>query len=247
MTAEEKNTTKPEKRTILFVILTSLFILVLTAFASYKWKQHSDLSEVNVLLLSKIDRIEQELVELRQTADFHFGRAIDFMNESKFEEAKSKFETVIQKYPESSLVKAAKEQLNKVNTGITRIEAKKRVEEERRREAEKYKPRDPYVAIEEWNMFRRNEEKYKGTITTWRFPVSEVRRKDLIGYLDDVVQSIGYKNIVSVKNYHMRVMLEKFPVVIEGDWISVTGEFVNVSSDNVIVLKPIKVINEGYK
>ena len=108
------------------------------------------------------------------------------------------------------------------------------------------------VAIEEWKNFRANENKYKGTITTWRFPVSYFSNENPLGYLDKAAGDYGMDYTVFVEGpkgfiYQAAAMLGKVPVVKEEDWIVVTGKFLYISSDNRVVLSPFRVINEGYK
>jgi len=47
--------------------------------------------------------------------------------------------------------------------------------------------------------------------------------------------------------YQAGALLGKVPVVKEKDWIVVTGKFQYVSSDNVVVLKSLRIKNEGFK
>ena len=100
--------------------------------------------------------------------------------------------------------------------------------------------------IKEWVRFRQNEDAYRGTTVTWKFKVSYFSKENPIGYLGGnsdycvCVQSAGI-------TYQADVMCGRFPRVKEEDWIVVTGTLAYVSADNVVVLRPTHVENEGYK
>lgn len=188
----------------------------------------------------------------KETADYHYQQGVDFFAASKYEEAKTEFETVIEKYPLSPLVTYAKQQLVKVESELTKMEAEKLAEEKRRQEEEKYSPRSPQEAIDEWREFRNNEKAYKGTVTTWRFQVEFISYENPVGYLDRAAGGYGSMYAVAILGpksftYQASAFLGDMPVVKQRDWIVVTGKFQYVSSDNVIALSPIHVKNEGFR
>jgi len=213
----------------------------------------------NEALKNKVASLEQEISKLKETADYHYQKGVSFLSANNYEGAKVEFETVLEKYPLSPLVTSAKQQVLKIKDVLAkietqriaeekRLEAQRRAEERRRQEEEKYRPKSDNEAIAEWKKFRREEDKYKGTITTWRFQVSMIlTNENILGHLGG-----SYNHQVAVLGpegftYQAGVLLGKVPRVREKDWIVVTGKFKYVSPDNVVVLSPIRVINEGYK
>ena len=108
----------------------------------------------NEVLKGKIASLEQEVSKLKETVDFHYQQGLDLIKDSKYEEAKAELEAVIEKYPASPLVSSAKQQLEKVNREIKKLEAEKFAEEKRRKEEEQYKPKSEEEAIAEWEEFR---------------------------------------------------------------------------------------------
>jgi tetratricopeptide (TPR) repeat protein len=79
----------------------------------------------NEALRVKIASLEQEIVKLKETAEFHYQKGADLLKENKYEEAKAEFDTVIEKYPDSPFVSSTKENLKKVGREIRRVEAEK--------------------------------------------------------------------------------------------------------------------------
>lgn len=232
-------------------------------------------------LKQKVATLEEEISKLKETAESHYQQGIDLLKDSKYEEAKSELEAVIDKYPDSSLVSSAKQQLEIVNREIKRVEAEKVAEEKRRIEEQQYQPKSKEEAISEWDYFRAEPDKYKGTVTTWNLKVSAilsivVRTLGTVGTVDYVychcfpegrrgiygparegtVQVFGpsgynpgqpIKNQKSLFGYRELVSLGKAPKVSKNDWIVVTGEFIGVSEGGEIILKAIRIKNEGYK
>ncbi|MBA7513275.1 Outer membrane protein assembly factor BamD [subsurface metagenome] len=249
---------------IIKFLVKLLIIITLTSMSAGCGRQEIEkLRAENQALKSEVASLKQEIAKLKETPDYHYQQGVDFLSSQKYEEAKSEFETVIDKYPTSPLVTSAKQQLIVVKKGLAKIEAQRiaeeklveadrRAEERRRQEEEKYRPRSPEEAIQEWIQFRNNEDKYKGTVTTWRFPVKYLSYENPIGYLDTASGGYGSDYAVVVHGpegftYQAGAMFGKVPSVKEKDWIIVTGKFCYVSSDNVVVLSPIRVKNEGYK
>ena len=88
----------------------------------------------NESLKKKSISLEQEISKLKETADYHYKKGVESFSAKKFEEAKSEFQTVIEKYPTSSLISSAKLKLEAVKKKLAEIEAKKKAEERRKRE-----------------------------------------------------------------------------------------------------------------
>ncbi|OGF45105.1 MAG: hypothetical protein A2536_06370 [Candidatus Firestonebacteria bacterium RIFOXYD2_FULL_39_29] len=202
-------------------------------------------------LKSENASLKNEIKCLKETADYHYKEGVLLLKDKSYYNAKTEFEAVIEKYPTSSLVASSRERLTEINRELVRVEAERIAGEKRRQEEEKYKPKEDRDAKDEWVNFRSAEEKYKGTVTTWRFKVSYISRENPLGRL---ASSYRDNNSYSVSvlgpegyTYQCAVMLKKVPEVKEDDWMVVTGKFEYVSSDNVVVLSPIKVINEGFK
>lgn len=193
-----------------------------------------------------IDSLENVVMKIKDSDKYIYQKGVELLKNGRVEEAKSEFQAVVDKYPKSPLAPLAERQ-------IKDIKEKQLAEEKRRIAEEKYKPRSPSIAIEEWKNFRANENKYKGTITTWRFPISYfISSENPLGCLDEAAGKITrqYKVVVNGPEgftYQAAAFLGKVPIVKEEDWIVVTGNFLYVSSDNVVVLSPIRIINEGYK
>jgi tetratricopeptide (TPR) repeat protein len=207
----------------------------------------------NEALKKKVAALEQEISKLKETPDYHYQQGVNFLAANKYDEAKASFEIVIEKYPTSPLVPYAKQQLEKVKGILAQLEAQRRMEEMRRIEEEKYRPRSLQEAMEEWIMFRKNEEVYKGRVTTWRFKVMYVYPNGNFSGCLNLEYWPEYQVYVrgpeGEPDYYLATWRspEKFPRVKEEDWVVVTGEFDYVSSSNEVVLKAIRVKNEGYR
>ena len=67
-------------------------------------------------------RLQSENAMLRETADFYYQRGVTQINSSKYDEAISDFETIIEKFPSNSLVKDAKNKIREVNATIAQLE-----------------------------------------------------------------------------------------------------------------------------
>ncbi|MDD5529171.1 MAG: tetratricopeptide repeat protein [bacterium] len=123
-------------------------------------------------------------------------------------------------------------------------ERQKKEEERKEREMENMPCSSSQEAIEQWKQLRKYEDKYKGTVVKWRFKVEYFTSENPVGYLGN-----GYTVAVAPEyiTYQASALCGRVSVVKEEDWIVVTGKFRFVSSDNVVVLNPIHVKNEGYK
>jgi len=210
------------------------------------------LKSENEALKGKIASLEQEILKLKETAEFHYQQGIDLLKDSKYEEAKAAFEAVIEKYPASSLVSSAKQRLETVNREIKKLEAEKLAEEKRRIEEQQYQPKSEEEAIVEWDNFRREPDKYKGTVTTWRLRVRWAFDnldcdfgKNVQGH--EVKVAGSDKGTDKYFTYKELSLLGKVPKVSKDDWILLTGKFMGVSDMGHIVLSTIRVKNEGYQ
>lgn len=131
-------------------------------------------------------------------------------------------------------------------------EARKREDVNRKQEKAKKanKLRSPEEAIAEWQRFRTDEDAHKGSITTWRFKVEYFDNENPIGFLDRV-DGYGSEYGVCITNlsstYQAATMFRDVPLLKSKDWVVVTGEFAGVTSDNIVILMPIRVRNEGYR
>jgi hypothetical protein len=131
-------------------------------------------------------------------------------------------------------------------------EREKKEEEKNRISEQKYVPMKKIDAIRQWKLFRNNEAKYIGTITTWRFKCSYVSNEYPFGELPKSNKDIGNYYKVAIDGpenftYAAAAMLGRFPKIVKDDWLIVTCEFTEVTSSGVIVLRPIKVENLGYR
>ena len=263
------------------IIVSACIGLVLFLATGCGKEEMQKLRSENEELKQTVATLEKEISKLKETAEFHYQQGIDLLKDSKSEKAKAELEAVIEKYPDSSLVGSASQQLETVNREIKRLEAEKIAEAKRRIEEQQYQPKSQEVALAEWDNFRTNPDKCKGTVTTWNLKVSGlysivVQALGMVGtveYLhcycfpegrtgiygparEGTVQVFGpsgytpgqpIKGQKSFFGYRELVSLGKAPKVSKNDWIVVTGEFIGVSEDGEIILKAIRIKNEGYK
>ena len=221
-------------------------VLIITALCGCGKKE---LEVENQILKEKNNRLEQEIAQLKETAEYHYQQGVDFKSKQDFSSASDEFSKVIKKFPTSQLVSLAKTRLAEVSEELAKAEANRIAEEKRRKEEEKYRPRSESEAIEEWKTFRSDESKYRGTITTWAFKVRGFTRESPYGYLGN---NSTYQVVVEGNDsftYQAASIFypAKFPKVTEKDWIIVTGKYSGLSSDGMIFLTPIRVKNEGFK
>lgn len=90
----------------------------------------------NAELQNKITLLEQEVITLKETADYYFQQGVDQQTAGNLQESKAAFEAVLAKFPTSSLVASAQEHITAVNAAITKAEAEKTAEMQRQ-QAEK--------------------------------------------------------------------------------------------------------------
>jgi hypothetical protein len=210
--------------------------------------ENAELKTENARLKNENEGLKKELEKLRTTADFVYREGVDLMNGSNYEGAKEKFLEVVNKYPNSEYDGAAKERLGKVNKEIAKIEEERRRAEREAEEKRKYEPRTEDEARAEWRSFRKDEKSMLGTITTWRFQVDYISNESPKGHIGRYVEQ-KFVCILGPEGwtYLAAAAVGKVPVIKEDDWVCVTGRFYGVSSDGVVLLTPIRVINEGYR
>ena len=230
-------------RAYLIVVVCVAFIL-----SSCSNKELEKLRNENQQLETKVQTLEQENAKLKETADYHYQQGADRLSSQEYEEAKSEFETVIEKYPTSPFVPSAKQQLSKVKTELVRIEAQKIAEERRKQEEEKYRPRSTSEAIQEWIQFRKSRDDNYHPITTWRVQIEipDDHTQDPLGILcDRGSYDQSYKVRIAAENggsYYWNSL----PHTTEKDWVVVTGKLYYVTSGNEIKMLAYRVKNEGY-
>jgi hypothetical protein len=196
------------------------------------------LESENQTLTDSVVSLAQELATLQETPENYYAHGIDLITSQRYAEACSAFIALTQKYPTSSLVKNAKEQLANAAKQQARVAADANAEERRRQDEKMYEPLPDTAVFRQWSEFRNHESECKGVVTTWKFEVSDVLSSGcLMGYAccsasssDYIVIILADENTVSVKAH---------------DRITVTGKFVYVSRDGYVVLAPIRIKNEG--
>lgn len=230
------------------VFLTAFLMVSFTALLGCSTNEtERELAEVrkdNETLKRKIESLEEENESLKRTGEYHYRLAVDEQEKGNLEKAKAEYEEVVNKYPDSSYVSEALKRIGEVEAEIARLE---KVEEEKA----KYEPRTLELAKNEWEKFRNNESMYLGTKTTWRVKISVV----MFGFITGFFPGAGGRDygvkIVSPSsefNYNDYASLSgEFPTIHQDDTIIITGSFEGVDSSGDIKLRPIRVINEGYR
>jgi len=255
---------------IFLITLSILAIFVMSVI----WDERSSLKERILELANEADSINfetrilgDEIVSLKDnisklsnTIDYHFAYGNKFLKEKNFKDAINEFNIVIDNYPKTNHAISARKIIKDIDRQkaiadeerekeLARIERERKKEEQKRKEREKYKPKSKDTAIAEWKKFRNNVEAYKGTITTWRFKISYISRENPIGWLSLAsYQVLIYPDpwtYESARLYGFDGL--DLPIIRDDDWVVVTGEFFGVSAGGVVILKPIKIINEGVK
>jgi hypothetical protein len=74
--------------------------------------------------------LKEEIAKLKETADFHYQTAIDAEKAGRYDEARAQYQVVVEKFPQSALLKEAREHLE----NMSRIIAAKEQEEKRKAE-----------------------------------------------------------------------------------------------------------------
>ena len=126
---------------IIKFLVKLLIIITLTSMSAGCGRQEIEkLRAENQALKSEVASLNEENTKLKETPDYHYQQGVDFLSSQEYEEAKTEFETVIEKYPRSSLAAFAKQQLEKAKRELAKIEAQKIAEEKRLKEEGKYQP-----------------------------------------------------------------------------------------------------------
>ncbi len=209
--------------------------------------ENAQLRSDNKKLLDENSELKDEIAKLKETAEYHYQQGIQLFSEAKYEEAKNEFQNVISKYPLSPIAASANNELSKVEVELHKIEDARLAQERKRQEEQKYIARSEEDMIKEWTNFRKNEDSLKGTITTWKLKLAYISSQGILisyvgGNTDKTVAITGSK----YEDYRNDVFVGNMPVVKEKDCFQVTGKFIGVSSDNMVVLEPIRVKNLGY-
>jgi hypothetical protein len=129
--------------------LAAIAIIVgLASLSAVAYREHRQQIRFGELQ-SKIQLLEQDNAELRETADFYYKRGIDLFSSGDFQGATDAFGAVVSKFPASSLVEAARQRIVEVDVAhgkavadVVAKEAKEKQEKEheeasRREEQEK--------------------------------------------------------------------------------------------------------------
>jgi len=210
--------------------------------------RNETLKSENETLKGQIASLQQEVSKLKETADYHYQQGVGLFKDNKLQEAKTEFDIVIEKYPESPLISSAKENLKKISLEIRRVEAEKLTAEDK----------SPAETRDEWMKFRGNENAYKGKVVTWKcvytgfhatgsiltykYEASELYLKDDRGkkvYVDGGYDLCGYFDKTSYPVW------KSIGRINQNDILAVTGEFVQVWGGG-IYLKPIKFKKIGF-
>jgi hypothetical protein len=187
--------------------------------------------------------LREELTALRSAPENRYRQGIGMVDAAKYEEACSVFTSIVNEFPTSPLAVNSEEQLERLDSVLEGIRAKREIEEarrqqdERRREEEaKYEPLSDDAANEQWKEFRNHPNEYKGTTTTWLFKVTwKLSDGSFQGWLgspvaDRRVEVCGARVTADVKAH---------------DWVAVTGRFEGISQQGQIVFVPIRILNLG--
>jgi len=85
------------------------------------------LQQENVQLKEQVQTLQTEIIKLKETADFYFQSGVDNFNSKNYGVAEENFQNVVEKYPNSPIVKNAREYL---------VKTKRMIAEERRKKEE---------------------------------------------------------------------------------------------------------------
>ena len=206
----------------------------------------------NDSLKSRINELEIENSKLKETANTHYIKAIECIKDSNLTDAMTELNIIIDKYPIDPLADASKKRLNEIDVKIKEVEKRQGEEEYKKALEQKYLPLSATDAVKQWKLFRNDERKYVGTVTTWKFKCKYISNGKPNGELPKDKYDIGnyYEVFIEGTNdltYGAAAMLGKFPKIVSDDWVIVTGKFTEVTSSGKITLRPIKVVNLGYR
>lgn len=231
-----------------FTLIFIMILLIIGISCSNKPntgdEELSKMQEENKKLQIENEALRKEIDGLKTTPDFVYREGIDLLSNNDFEGARVKFTEVLDKYPNSEYDNQAKNRIKEVDRELARIEAEKKKAEKEAEEARKYEPRTDAEAIFEWVDFRNNEDKRKGTITTWRFKVAYLGVDGVTGQ-PIAVGYLGPSKSVGCR-YGSDDVVKGSKKIKEGDWITVTGAFASVDSEGIVFIRPEKIVNEGY-
>jgi hypothetical protein len=195
---------------------------------------NEELTRKYMKLLIEKDELENELRELRETPGYRYNLGLSYFNNGDYESAAREFQYIIEWFPDSRYAEKARMKLEEVESGVAFIEGEQRGGEGGINEVEK--------AISEWVELRNNEGK-KGTIVTWPLQIFIVRTSK-IGNLECHFPG-EYEHTTYVGTWDGTV-IEGSSKFINGDYIYVTGKFLDVFKDGLLI-EASKVVNEGYR
>lgn len=109
-------------------------LLLTIALVGCQGSEVDQLKTENVRLRSEVDKLTAENMQLKATAEYHFRLGRDYLSSNQFDSAIAAFQTVIDKYPQDSLVGPARESL---------------IHAEKERNAERDKRNEEARAVEE--------------------------------------------------------------------------------------------------
>ena len=107
--------------------------------------------------------------------------------------------------------------------------------------------------IIEWNLFRKNEDKYLGQITTWKLKLSYSSPRAKVCYIDGRDKGINILGTYGEEyDYYTQLegqQAEKFelPRITQDDWIIVKGKFSGITEGGKVELNALEVKNLGYQ
>ena len=109
-------------------------------------------------------------------------------------------------------------------------------------EEEYYKEKSPKETINEYSNFRNNENKYKGTVTTWKMKVYN----KVVGFRgeEDTVINCYLNGDCNKPVVLFKTPIDQYNEINNGDWLRVTGQFY-LFSENSICFFSMKIINLG--
>lgn len=217
-------------------------VIVATFLTGCKNQEIEQLKKENGELRAKVVGLEDENLRLKQTASYYFQNGVSLASTGDLVAAKEAFETVVEKYPSSDLVGNAKKELSKCVASLAKIERARIAEEKRKREEEKYREKSASVAAGEWRNFRNNEDKYYGSVTTWRIKCAMTRLDWTNGH-----SALGFLNGETQYPVKLYFDYSLFNKIHDGDQIVVTATFKGVSSSGDVILNLIKMSNLGVQ
>ena len=104
-----------------YYIIIGMAVVVIALLGTFAVLEDSQLTSEkarNAELQKKVESLEQEVSDLKETPDKYFQRGVDMQYAGNLEEAKAAFEAVIAKFPTSNLLGSAQQRLIFINSTI---------------------------------------------------------------------------------------------------------------------------------